>query len=559
MKIKNRIRAAKATTIAAAVATLLQMQAAHSVEFVTGNSDLKMRWDNTVKYSAAYRLKEQSADLLPDINLDDGDRNFNKGLVSNRVDLLSEFDASLNNLGMRLSGAAWYDTVYNRGNDNNSPFTNNSTSVRFNEFTDGTRRLHGRHAEILDAFVYAKGDVANRSAVVRLGRHTLQYGESLFFGSNGIANAQGPVDLVKLLTVPGSQFKEILRPVNQISGQLQLQSNVSLGAYYQMQWNETKIPGAGSYLSQADFVGDGAERIIVGAPIVSGAGPAAFWRGNDIKAKNSGQGGLQMRFTPENTGLEFGLYAARYHDKTPYIYFNVSNPANVNLATGQVGTLHQVFAENINTFGASLSTTVGGVNVAGEISVRHNTPLVSDPQVVLPGMIADNNNNPLYAVGRSAHAQISAIYVFTPNALLQGGAILGELAWNRRTSITKNAAALDPHTTRDAWAMRMIFEPAYYQVVQGLDITVPFGLGYNIDGRSSTIFNWNGGSSHGGDSSIGIKGTYRQVWQFGLSYVHFLGAEGTFLTPANSPTPVLSYKQSLKDRDFIAFNLQRTF
>jgi hypothetical protein len=31
------------------------------------------------------------------------------GYVNNRIDLLSEFDASYRNYGMRISGAAWYD------------------------------------------------------------------------------------------------------------------------------------------------------------------------------------------------------------------------------------------------------------------------------------------------------------------------------------------------------------------------------------------------------------------------------------------------------------------
>ncbi len=108
--------------------------------------------------------------------------------------------------------------------------------------------------------------------------------------------------------------------------------------------------------------------------------------------------------------------------------------------------------------------------------------------------------------------------------------------------------------------MRMIFEPAYYQVITGLDLTVPIGIGYNLDGRSSAIFNFNGGSAHGGDFSIGVNGSYQQDWKFGISYVRFLGAAGTFLknNPATN-TPILSYAQSLKDRDYLSFNIKRAF
>ena len=42
-------------------------------------------------------------------NGDDGDRNFNKGLVSNRLDLFTEMDAVWQQrAGLRMSGAAYY-------------------------------------------------------------------------------------------------------------------------------------------------------------------------------------------------------------------------------------------------------------------------------------------------------------------------------------------------------------------------------------------------------------------------------------------------------------------
>src|SRR3546814_18308220 len=110
-----------------------------------------------------------------------------------------------------------------------------------------------------------------------------------------------------------------------------------------------------------------------------------------------------------------------------------------------------------------------------------------------------NNSNSLYATGNSAHAQLSIIQVFDGSPLWESANLIGEVAWNRRTAITKNAAALDPNTTRDAWGFRAVFEPAYYQVLPGLDVTVPIGFGYNPKGRSSVVGNFNGGVDKGGD------------------------------------------------------------
>src|SRR3546814_563259 len=146
--------------------------------------------------------------------------------------------------------------------------------------------------ELLDAFVFGRTDIADMPLTARLGRHTVVYGESLFFGSNGIAGGQAPVDAIKALSVPNTQFKELLMPVNQLSGQLQVSSNITFGAYYQFEWRKTRIPPAGSYFSTLDILDGGGERFLL-AP---GAPATAFFRGSDIKGSNSGHYGAQIRF-----------------------------------------------------------------------------------------------------------------------------------------------------------------------------------------------------------------------------------------------------------------------
>lgn len=524
--------------LAAAVFFCIHPEVVNAAQIETDNPDLKLRWDNTVKYSTGFRVHGRSDAITADFNGDDGDRNFDRGLISNRVDLFSEFDASYKNFGARISGAAWYDDVYNRRNDNQSPLTSNNVSVPYNEFTKATRNRMGRKAEILDAFIFAKGSIGDISGTVRAGRHSLVFGESLFFGANGIANAQGPIDLVKLVSVPSSQFKEVLRPVEQISGQAQLSSNLSLSAYTQFKWSETILPPAGSYLSTSDVVGEGAER----------AGP--FLRGQDIAAKNSGQGGVQLRYRMTDWDAEVSLFAARYHDKTPNIYLTL-DPTTFTPAT-----LQHVYAEGIRTYGGSISTVVSDVNVAAEFSVRDNAPLVSTPQIVV-GSNADNNGRAAYAVGKTLHAQVSAVYLLNTSALWQGGTLLGEVAWNRRASIDRNPQALDPNTTRDALAMRVLFSPSYYQVLPGLDINVPIGIGYTIKGKSSAVAGF--GPQHGGDFTIGLTGEYAQEWQFGINYVHYFGREQPLVVPPNATQQALSFGQPLRDRNFVSLNIKRSF
>ncbi len=249
-------------TLTLAASLGLGASAAQAFQIDTGNPDLSLRWDNTLKYSAAWRLKAPSSKLSEGqtaLNQNDGDHNFGKGLISNRLDILSELDIGFHNFGARVSGAAWYDTVYQERNDNHDAASANQRSVGFDEFTSDTRQLHGGDSELLDAFVYWNGELADRALSVRAGRHGLIWGESLFFGGNGIAGAMAPVDVVKAQSVPNTQFKEITRPVNQLSTAYQLTDDVSLGASYQLEWEATRLPGAGSYFSTSDTIGDGNE------------------------------------------------------------------------------------------------------------------------------------------------------------------------------------------------------------------------------------------------------------------------------------------------------------
>ncbi|MBI5444055.1 MAG: DUF1302 domain-containing protein [Deltaproteobacteria bacterium] len=560
---RNRTRwrgtGGKAALAALMLTALSAGRSGHAFNISTNNPDLKMRWDNTLKYSLGLRVEDPSSKVEGSAfnpNLDDGDRNFDRGLISNRFDVLSEFDAKYRDFGLRLSGAAWYDFVYNARTDNDSPATFNPISVDNDEFTNETRKLHGRKAELLDAFVFGKFNTGGETALsVRAGRYTLLYGESLFLGANGIAAAQAPIDVVKLLSVPSSQFKEIGMPVAQLSGHFQVNPSLSLGAYYQLEWRKSRIPASGSYFSNVDLLDDGGERIIAGPPVAPGGGPAAFFRGDDIQARDRGQFGAQVKFKPAWGDVEYGLYAARYHEKVPTVYIRPGVGAGpATPVTGQVGDYVLVYPEDITVFGASFSTVVADANVAGEVSMRRNMPLAATGGAVVTDSFADGRHNPAYPVGNTFHAQISAIRLFPGNFLWGGATFLGEIGFNRRLSVSKNANQLDPNVTRDAWGLRLVFEPQYFQVLPNVDLTVPLGLGWAPAGRSSlgpNVF----GPEHGGDMSIGLTAQYQKTWKAGLQYTHFFGPAGAVLDEAAA----FSFKQTMADRDFVSLSVQRTF
>jgi len=518
----------------AATLSLLCAANALALDLDTGNDDLKIRWDNSLKYSGAFRLREPNATLARDPNQGDGDSNFSKkGMVSNRLDLLTDFDLVYKgDYGFRVSGAAWYDTIYNRSTHNNAPAAlYNPISVPASEFAAATRKQHGRKAELLDAFVFAKGDIDGVRWGVRAGRHTLVWGETVFFGANGIAGGQVPVDVVKLLSVPNSQFKEILRPTGQVSGTLQLSKDVQIGAYYQYDWERTRLPAVGSYFSTQDLFSDGGERFFLGGPILR--------RGPDVTPGDSGQGGLQVRFRLPEGQTDFGLYAIRYHEKTPNLYLNIP-----------IGTYAIAFQRGVIAYGASASRTFGDVNLASEISVRRHASLVNDGTVNFTGA-PPSGERPMYPVGNTAHVNVSAIWTVPDTPLFREATLLAEVGWNRVLGVS-NGGTPAQNSTRDAWGTRMVFTPVYRQVFPGMDLNVPVGLGYTPKGTSRAVPAF--GVNKGGDFSIGLTGNYLNTWNLGLNFTHYFGSTGTTLEAGH-----ISYKQDKRDRDFVAISVQTTF
>lgn len=550
---RSRPHASRLSTAIAAAAAVLASGGAAAVQIDTGDPDIRVSWDNTVKYSAGWRVRGADSKVAdnsigPQANTNDGDLNFGRGLISNRLDVLSEFDFRYKRaFGFRVSGAAWYDQVYNESNDNPGALGGalvNSRSAAYNKFTDDTKRLHGRNAEFLDAFVYGNLAPAGMNLNLKGGRFTQLYGESLFFGSNGIAGAQTPLDLARALAVPNSQFKEVARPVGQVSAQLQVNADVTIGVYYQAEWRKSRLPAAGSYFSFADFVDEGGETVILGPG-------AAVFRGKDIEAKDSGQGGVQLRLKSGNA--EYGFYAAQFHDKMPQFYLR----PGVNVQPGSVGDYVQVFGENIRTVGASFSTLLGETNIAGEMSFRDNMPLVATGNTVITGPLSDGDSNAAFPKGRTMHLNLSAISVMGASALWDGASFIGEFAYNRRLKITDNADQLDPLATRDASAIQFVFTPEYFQVTPGLDLQVPIGLSYGLGGRSSV----NGAlfpAEHGGNLSLGIKADYQRTWQASLNFTHYFGRAGSVIK-YDTAVPELSYNNFHGDRDFISLSIQRTF
>lgn len=486
---------------------------------------LEVRWDNTLRYSIALRPNSPSAELLSYINGDDGDRNFAPGLVSNRFDLLSKLDIAAGDFGIHASAAGWYDTVYHARTDNTSPTTSNTTAPA-REFAPAVKDLEGQHLELQDAFAYGNFTLAQMPVSVRAGRQTLLGGESRFFDPNSIAAAMAPTDYLKSMTDQGGYSGNMFLPVTQANLTLQPLTWLSLSFYDQFEWRASRQPSDGSYLSYVDYVGTGAARLFLTADryLIHGSdrGPA------------SGQYGFTLRASVADVDL--GLYAFRFRAKDP-IAALVSDPALAGY-TGAAGYYRLVYPTGINLYGASFSTEWGGNIVAGELSARQNTPLVSyDPRTPQAGAPVAM---PYYSRGDTLHGQISIVTELGETGLWDKADAAAEIATDHILNFGSMAVGVPPFS-RFALKARARIEPHYFQVLPNLDVGGVAELGLNMAGRSFTYYAQNSGT---GDFRIGVSGTYLSAWKAGIAYVGFIGAET---------------RQPLADRDFVLLSLERTF
>jgi hypothetical protein len=495
---------------------------------------LQLRWDNTLKYSVGGRVQPRSAELLGNINGDDGDRSFAPGLISSRVDLFSEIDLAYRSVGFRASAAAWYDLIYDLENDHDSPTTVNAISATARHFSEATRDLHGRRAEILDGFVFASGTLGPVPVSVRVGRHTLLWGESLLMADNGISNAQAPIDVIKALSVPASQARELFMPVAQVSAQLEPAAALTIAGFYQLEWRRTRLPAAGSYLSTSDVLDAGGERLLLPSDM-------ALFRAADMEAGRLGQWGASLRHQLTALDLDLGLHYIRYHDKAPQLYLRPGQSADPSI--GKAGEYLLAFHEGIHLLGFSFATNLGAAVLAGESHVRFGTPLASAPQAIEPEAPADNGRAARYAIGDTVHGQISIFQVLPPGPLWASAAVAAEVGFQTRLRFVRNEAAFDPNRRGHAWGLRALFTPSYLQVRPNLDLSVPIALAFNPSGRSP-IAGFNGGADRGGSGSVALNAEYRKVWLGSLQVSFFFG----------DPT-----YQSRRDRGFVSLSAQRSF
>ncbi|MCY1203930.1 hypothetical protein D9M72_154370 [compost metagenome] len=455
-----RFAPAKAGFAFAGILPLLVAAQAQAVEFSFANDEISGSLDTTVSYGQLWRVQGRDK-TNDDINTNDGNRNFDTGLVSEVYKITSDLEATYKNYGLFVRGTAFYDTqIMDKRNDyldNNNPVQPSQNFPKDDSFTHETRHKAGRDAQILDAYLYGNWDVADMPVTGRIGKQVFNWGEGIFY--RGGVNTTNPVDAAKF-RLPGSELKEVLVPVEALSFNVGLTDNLSMETFYQWNWKESAIDPVGTYYSETDLFADGGNtaystqpRLQPLAPLYGGFSAAGIGGlqggrnidangnikvasiGPDINAKNDGQFGVAFRYIAEElNSTEFGFYFVNYHAKEPTIAANLGDYAGLDLAqiAGAASTVlapqvQQAVAAQAGISVAQLQAVLANPALNPDLARAYSNALTTASINAAGGMATIDVANAVQA--QREYAEDIRMYGFSFNTTIGEASVFGELAY----------------------------------------------------------------------------------------------------------------------------------
>ena len=525
------------------------------------NKDIEMRWDNSIRYSYGLRVEGRNRKLFNQRITDDGNALFDiYDTVTNRVDLLTEFDVLYKGaIGARISAQGWYDDAYGSQSKTNRNLPN-SSSYDNNRFSNYTKRFyHGPSGEILDALIFTKFDLAGMPVSVKGGRHTIYWGEALLIGGaiHGISYSQMPLDFQKAFASPGVEAKELFRPLNNLSFQMQPLTSLTIAAQYFLQWDSYRFPEGGTYLGPGDFIFNGPDRQFIGPPLFR----TQLRQGEILDPEHRGDVGVAVRWSPDWLKGTLGFYYRNYSDKIPQI-----------LRRG--ATYHMVYADDIDLFGVSLARPLGRLSLGMDWNYRRNTPLLTQTFGIMN--VFPEQGETGGARGDTWHL-VANVLGLVPAFSPFGVKIFDTAAWNaegtfaRWETVRQNPGLFqavgpgffcanpgirnkfDGCATKNFFGLAGNFTPTWFQALPGMDLSLPLSYSRGIVGNSPVVF---GGNQGTGSYSLAVAANLYARYLFELKYVDFFGPTRETATTVTSQNGLGAL---LKDRGHLVFTFRTTF
>lgn len=362
--------------VTAALAAAAALSAAPSQAFDFNLGSWEGNWDTTLSYGQLYRVQSRDPRLIGTANggigrspnIDDGNLNYDTGLVSNAAKFVTELSLSRDNYGLFVRASGLYDYEVERQDTQRTPIP------------DTGKQLAGSYLRLLDAFVYGRFDLNGHELDLRAGNMVVNWGESTFI-QGGINSAINHFD-VSALRVPGSELREAYLPQEMVKAAFAITPNVNAEVVYLFGWDETKPEPVGTYFAANDFAVRGGKNVFLGFGAFSDQGVdftplggpfienfQGVPRGPTRVADDNGQyGGALKWYLPDfSDGTEFGFYYMNYHSKVPLISGRTGTQVGIGNAVGTLTAVQATALGLASGLPAATAIAIGtqqGVNAA---------------------------------------------------------------------------------------------------------------------------------------------------------------------------------------------------
>jgi hypothetical protein len=560
--------------------------------------------EGLVNFSLAYgilaRVEKRDPKLVgvgnggqaPSVNFDDGNLNYDEGIVANQLRGTAELALRWRNFGAFVRGYGFYD------------FQNELDGPQRTGLSDSGSWTVGSGAELQDAFLTADFSLADVPLQLRVGDQVVNWGESSFlrFGIDVV----NPIDLVAL-GQPTTTSRDLFVRQGMLWGVANLTEILAVEAFYQYAWKPVKLPPVGWLFSADDLVGAGLNKAFEGFGQFSDQGTdldAAFHPTNQplgfdpdfmkipAAGRNTpdaqGQFGFAVQsFVPALNASKLSLYFANYHSRLPLVNGYTANPASVAATSDAAVTAREatygvsrddaelltisdlanatrygvVYPSNIKMLGIGFSTATisTGTLVAGELSHHFDWPVQVPREEVLTASLS-----PLQFGGPRADVYKStSLGTYGPDETVKGWFHTGktQLALNLaqlfgpRLGASQSLLSFDiawvhmddlPASSPfdvDSWGYRLVGSLTYDGVLGGITLRPAVVWTQDVDGVTPGP----GGAFLEGRKTLSpsLELQYTERWTASLGYFREFG--GTHL--GGQPADLL------KDRDFVRFNL----
>jgi hypothetical protein len=522
-KAIGRIRLVVATQAVAAM-VLVTAGPSAAAEFSLLDGEVTGKLSMTLGYGLSVRTEDPITPELFVHPSSKADTTWNNSgdVVSNVGKVLAEVGLDYKNYGLVSNISYIYDTEIMAGGTGRAG-TIADTGLG-NEWSDGAEETSGSSLELLDAYVYGTFEPMGMPLEVRLGKQVINWGEGLYF-MDGIST-QVPFYIGKLV-LPGSELKEAFIGVGAAYAQIAPTDSLSLGAYYQYEWQEHEFPGVGTFYGDDLFGPGGVEEWQNGFLFPLDDTTSVFvpgLKGSSSDASSDGQWGASGRYILGD--WELGLYYSRYHHFFPQVKFETNQNTVLTDAAGNPimdlpldgFVAREVFPEDQDMFGTSFSTSLGMWSVNGEIAYR-------------PDNVLTDNYTELFGVANGVsgeehdtiNASIHGIGLYGRGPLgIDSNVYMIQIGWDHINGDTSRLLANSyinrgelQFADKDAFGLAAEWGATWQNVLQGLDITTALFVQYDFNGNSHYTGNF---AEDRLLTSFGVTFNYGTGWEANLNY-----------------------------------------